>query len=183
MFASLERLSHLLTALHGRAGAQQGLTSLQVFLLLELASNREMGVRELAARFSLSRPTVSRSLAILAKRKLVETHPHSQDGRRVVFSLSSGGRQVVASVARLLQPAVESLERLPRKQQQALWTGLMALLAHWEKEGLMASFRMCPTCRFFRGEMGDARAFCELLGRPLTFDQFRLDCPEYEERR
>lgn len=178
--AALERLGHVLMALHGRAGLAEGLTSLQVFLLLELSGGSELGVRELAARFVLSRATVSRSLAFLEKKQLVKATRHPKDGRRVIFSLTPRGRKVVVSLAAPLENVLASVEAMPKVQQTSLWESLLMLLVHWERAGLMAAAKACPTCRFFRPGSEKTQAFCELLARPLTVSQLRLDCPEHQ---
>lgn len=178
--AALERLGHVLVAVHGRAGMGAGLTSLQVFLLMELSGQVKLGVRELAARFSVSRPTISRSLAILAQKRLVQAASHPEDARRVLFSLTRQGRKLVASLGAGLRPLLAGVEALAPAQQAALWEGLLAVLGQWERMGLMSAARTCPTCRFFRREPGDPQAFCELLARPLTVEQLRLDCPEHQ---
>lgn len=178
--AALERLGRVLVALHGRAGLREGLTSLQVFLLLELSGSSELGVRELAARFALSRATVSRSLALLQKKQLVAAVRHPEDRRRVVFSLTHRGQEMVVLLAAPLGNVLASVEALPQGQQISLWESLLALLVHWEQAGFMAAAKTCPTCRFFRRAPGEALAFCELLSRPLTAAQLRLDCPDHQ---
>ncbi len=178
--AGIERLGHVLLALHARAGLEHGLTSLQVFLLLEVAGSRELGVRELAARFSLSRPTVSRSLASLQKKGLLEAMRHPEDGRRVVFSATCQGQEVAAAVYAPLQVVLAAVEALPQAQQVSLWVNVLALLLRWERVGLMTAAKACPTCRFFRRGGGELQAFCDLLQRPLTMGELRLDCPDHQ---
>lgn len=178
--AALERLAHLVFSLQWRAAASRGLTALQAFLLGELSARPELGVRELADRFGLRRPTVSRALATLQAKGLVVRAPDRADRRRVVFANTAQGDRVAAAVAEATGALTGALGVLPPPQQEVLWTALLQLLVVFENAGLMAAHRLCLTCRFYRPPTAEGPAFCSLLGKPLRGSQLRLDCPDHQ---
>lgn len=81
--------------------SRHDLTIGQFGLLGLLARSGSASIRELAARATLDETALSRGLAPLVRRGLVDTRPDERDGRRRVVSLSASGR-------RLLDEAVPS---------------------------------------------------------------------------
>jgi len=178
--AALERLARLLASSQWEVATSSGLTALQLRLLEELAAAPRRGVGELATSLQLAPPTVSRALATLASKGLVEQKPDPADRRRVLFSLTQGGQALVERLGGWAQPLGAALASLGQEVRLELFSGLLALLGALEARGLMAQLRMCLTCRFFLPGDGQHQAFCRLLERPLSPGELRLDCPDHQ---
>lgn len=177
--AALERLAHVVMGLQWQAAAARGLTALQGFLLAELVAHPRLGVRELAERFRLTRPTVSRALTTLKAKGLVKAEADPNDGRRISFRLTPRGHRAASALAQAPEPLLAAFGSLPPPAAATIWTGLLQLLVLLERAGVMAAGRMCPTCRYFR-DQGGGHAFCQLLEKPLRPQAWRLDCPDHQ---
>jgi DNA-binding MarR family transcriptional regulator len=75
-----------------------GVTGGQVSLLVQIRSQRGIGVRELAAREGMSAPGMSKYVARLEREGLVERGPVGGDRRRIGLTLTEAGERVLRSV-------------------------------------------------------------------------------------
>jgi DNA-binding MarR family transcriptional regulator len=75
-----------------------GVTGGQVSLLVQIRSQRGIGVRELAAREGMSAPGMSKYVARLERDGLVERGPVGGDRRRIGLTLTEAGERVLRSV-------------------------------------------------------------------------------------
>ncbi|MCS7182194.1 MAG: MarR family transcriptional regulator [Thermoanaerobaculum sp.] len=178
--AALERLAHVVLALQWQAAGQIGLTGLQGLLLAQLAVDASLGVKELAERLRLSRPTVSRALGSLRRKKLIAAHRSAVNKRRVSFRLTPAGQSKSESLQQVAEPLLAALATLGAEGQEVLWQQLLRLLTALGRQGVMGSAGLCPTCRFFTADPAGRSFYCKLLQQPLSVSQLRLDCPEHE---
>lgn len=88
-----------LTRLYDDAVSAHDLTIGQFGLLGLLVDSQNDSIREFAARAMLDETALSRGLAPLVRRGLVDVSPDENDGRRRVVSLSKAGRQLFDSAA------------------------------------------------------------------------------------
>ena len=105
---NLRRTERLVTAHYDRYLAGAGLTAVQLPILAALTTVEEPTFRALAETLELDRSTLSRNLALLAERGLVEIVPSS--GRTPgSISLTRKGRRTLARAHRLWLEAHEAL--------------------------------------------------------------------------
>lgn len=109
-----------------RASEQQlGVSGAQLFVLKALAGSRAISLNELAARTYTHQSTVSVVVKRLVDRGLVSRVTSELDARRIELELTRRGRALLARAPRATQDRlIEGLEKLPRKQRQALATAL-----------------------------------------------------------
>jgi DNA-binding MarR family transcriptional regulator len=113
----------------GREAEQKlGISSAQLFVLQALHEARELSINELADLTFTHQSSVSMVVARLADGRFVTRRSASQDGRKVVVSLTPAGRAVLkrspdAGQAKL----VKALGSLPRADLSALASNLDAL--------------------------------------------------------
>src|SRR5690606_41241672 len=77
------------------------------------------------------------------------------------------------------------LAGLSETEKAALLQALLTLLAAMQRDGILATARMCPTCRHFvadRHAGAEQPHHCLLLDRPLAPRDLRADCPEHAAR-
>jgi DNA-binding MarR family transcriptional regulator len=180
---ALERAGQALRVLLWDSGRRYGLTPTQLQVLLRLAADaparRRVGA--LAAELDVSHPTVSDSLAVLRRKRLVEPET---ERRGAPLRLTPQGRRVADAVAGWHEPVLAALAELDGGEKERTLRLLMDLIAALQRAGTVTVARMCVTCRFFRPDRHQAsRAphHCALLDIPLAGADLRVDCPDHEQ--
>jgi DNA-binding MarR family transcriptional regulator len=105
--------------------ARHGVTLTELRLLATLGRHDGLAVSEASRLTGIDKAWVSRSLAVLVKRKLVSRHPHPSDSRIVLLSLTPMGK---AKVRQIIPLAVARNERLLAglsKREKALLNGIL----------------------------------------------------------
>lgn len=93
---AVRKAARAVTAAYEAALAPSGLTAGQFSLLVALAAAGPMPHGTLARALGLDRTTLTRALAPLARRGLVETVPSGADGRLRVLALTAAGAETLA---------------------------------------------------------------------------------------
>lgn len=102
------------------AGHEPPMTVSQ-FLALRAIDSEGVSGGELARRTGVSGPAVSQLLTSLAETGLLSRHELADDRRRLVLTLTSEGKRVLASAQSLLRQQLSSLlVELPRPEADAL---------------------------------------------------------------
>jgi len=183
---ALERLGQASGVLARRAAEADGLSPIQLRLLLRLAAAPERRWRPsaLAREFDVSAASLSDSIAALERKGLVERRPLGSDRRGTSLHLSGAGRRLAAEAAVPTAPLERAVAALPQAEQLALMGSLFALIESLREEGVITVARMCVSCAHFRpgAHSGAQPNHCALLDIPLGAADLRLDCPEHEPR-
>ena len=102
-------------------------------VLYELAQRREATATSLAAALAIDHGYLSRILRSFEERDLIVRRRDQNDGRQVVLSLTTKGRELHAALVPLAQTYAQSLaERLSPDEQAALQTAFTKLAARAE---------------------------------------------------
>lgn len=126
-----------------------GVSGAQLFVLKALSGSRAISLNDLAARTYTHQSTVSVVVKRLVDRGLVSRVTSPLDARRVELELTRRGRALLARAPRATQGRlIEGLEKLPRKERQALATALH----HWVEAMQLDSE---APAMFFEEEGGD----------------------------
>jgi DNA-binding MarR family transcriptional regulator len=185
--AAVERLGTTARLLLRRAAAAHGLAVIQAELVLRLAriDGPGSGLRELAAEFDVTAPTVSDSLAALRRKGLVEAVTPSRDRRRVHNLLTRAGRAVAVDLAGWDAPLQRRLAEIADRGD--VLQSLLGVIAGLLEDGVITVARTCLTCRFLRTEEPRAglravtsRLHCGLLDISLPPELLRADCPDHQ---
>ena len=177
--ATLERLGEVLRNLSWDAGRSMKVSHLHVQMLAFLRGRSKEGTRgvDLAARFHLSKPTVSVAVRSLEEHGAVRLVTSKSDSRAKVIVLTPKGRRMAEKATSHLDALVPLLERIPSDDRDALYASLFALLDAARTAGLVRVYSMCATCAHFGERNG--RAYCALLRKPLAPHELRVDCPDH----
>lgn len=178
----LERLCNLLRVESRDSGGAAGLLPVQLEALHYLAQcNRYSdSVQAVADYLGQTKGTVSRTLAVLAQRGLIDKHVDPDDRRVVHLQINKAGRQVLRKAippAFLRKGATGLGDERAVQLQQALTDLLLA--AQRARGG--RSFGACYSCRF--NELVEGRYRCGLTGEPLSLAETRLICREHDYPR
>jgi DNA-binding MarR family transcriptional regulator len=181
----LFRMSQALANARGQAAAEQGVSPLQLQLLIDLAQRGDGSwtAAALARRHGISAPTLSDSLAVLTRRRFVVQRPSAADARQKELQLTVKGRALAQRALADLDELVRVCARMQRSERDQALATTIDLIRRFNELGWIRSDRMCSTCRFFerdRARSGRTPHFCRLIERPLAAADLRVDCPEHE---
>jgi DNA-binding MarR family transcriptional regulator len=128
----MRRLRTLVAALgHSARRVEQrtGLTNAQLFILRQLADDRDLSINELAAYALTKQSTVSVVVSRLERQGLVRRDRSPVDARRVMVSLTAAGRRILRSAPEPPTSRVlRVLSELAPAQIKSLDLGLGALV-------------------------------------------------------
>jgi DNA-binding MarR family transcriptional regulator len=162
----------------------RGLTPTQGQILALLrATTGGLRLGALAAQLGVTAPTVSGSVAALARKGLVAKHPLAGDGRGVVVRLTPAGTSEAAAAAAWPDFLLEAVDELSAAEQAAFLRALVTMIRTLQERGRIPVARMCVSCRFFqpyRHRDDPARPHhCAFVDAPFGDGQLRLDCPDH----
>src|SRR5215469_14920242 len=98
---SVSRLGRRMRAERIAQGLQPELSDTQLTALAALEKHSEMTPGELAEHEKVQPPSITRVIASLEERGLIERMPHPSDRRQVVLTVTDQGRDVVRQVRQL----------------------------------------------------------------------------------
>lgn len=179
LFDLVERLSLLNRAGLRHAGAAQGLqpVHLQVLFYLNQANRFSNTPLALTDYLGLTKGTVSQTVLVLARRRLVSRYADPDDGRVVRLILTQGGAALLKTLnsAGAWREAVQTAS--PARVSSAMVV-LRQVLAQVQAQGDKRSFGVCATCRHNQ-RLGPRSYFCGLLQEKLSSPEVRLICREH----
>ncbi len=130
---ALDSVRILVASLYRSARAverRSGLTNAQLYALQHVGAFGPLGVNDLTRYLATSQSTVSSIVARLARSGLVRREPSTDDGRRVVVTITPAGqRRLRVSTTTPMGRLIVALERLPDRDARRLSSSLSALLA------------------------------------------------------
>lgn len=173
----IERLSTLFRAALWDEAKQCGLSPLQVQIMLFIASHTQTlnNVSCLAKEFGITKATVSDAVRSLLGKKLLKKQS-AGDARAFSLYLTTSGHKLVEKLGALTQYFDEALTAIPASERKKIWEGLLLLIGHLQKTGVIP-LRMCFNCQHFSERKG--APYCNLLQQSLYLEDIRLDCPEH----
>lgn len=100
MRISVSRLARRLRVERGLGGTELVLSDIQLAALAALERHQAMSPGELADHEKVQPPSMTRDIAVLEERNLVQRAPHPTDRRQVVLTVTPEGRALVDRVRR-----------------------------------------------------------------------------------
>lgn len=179
LFDLVERLSLLTRAGLRQAGASQGLqpVHLQVLFYLNQANRFSNTPQALTEYLGLTKGTVSQTVLVLARRKLVSRYADPSDGRVVRLALTAGGAVLLKTLnsAGAWREAVKAAS--PARVSSATMV-LRQVLAQVQAQSGRRSFGACASCRHNQ-RLGPRSYFCGLMQEKLSSPEVRRICREH----
>ena len=176
LFDLSERLGTLTRARLRQAGLAHGLQTihLQVMMYLGRAnrlSNTPQGTTEY---LGLTKGTVSQSILVLARKRLVTRQTDERDGRVVRLVLTERAVSLLKeiNVVGAWRDALQSAS--PARVSSAMQV-LRQVLTNLQTEAGQRAFGVCSTCRHNQ-RLGPRSYFCALIQEKLSSPEVRLIC-------
>jgi DNA-binding MarR family transcriptional regulator len=182
---ALLRLEQALASGRAAIAGTQSLSPLQSQVLLDLlhGAGGDQTAAHLARRYGISAATLSDSLAVLARKRLLRAVPVRDDRRRRNLSLTRSGVRAAERAQARLDVLVRLTHELDPAVRATCLQAVIHLIRRCHDLGWIATDRMCVTCRFFVRDRAPNRPqphFCQLIERPLGPGELRIDCPEHQ---
>lgn len=179
LFDLVERLSLLTRAGLRQAGAAQGLQPVHLHILFYLNQANRFSNTPLALTeyLGLTKGTVSQTVLVLARRRLVSRYADPQDGRivRLVLTAAGGALLNTLNSASAWRDAVRTAS--PARVTSAMIV-LRQVLAQVQSQSGKRSFGVCATCRHNQ-RLGPRSYFCGLMQEKLSSPEVRRICREH----
>jgi DNA-binding MarR family transcriptional regulator len=179
LFDLVERLSLLTRAGLRQAGAVQGLqpVHLQILFYLNQANRFSNTPLALTEYLGLTKGTVSQTVLVLARRRLVSRYADPQDGRivRLVLTAAGGALLNTLNSASAWRDAVRTAS--PARVTSAMIV-LRQVLVQVQSQSGKRSFGVCASCRHNQ-RLGPRSYFCGLMQEKLGSPEVRRICREH----
>lgn len=105
----------------GLGGTEMVLSDIQLAALAALDRHEAMSPGELAEHEKVQPPSMTRVIAVLEERKLVQRAPHPTDRRQVILTVTPEGRALVNRVRRRKEAwLAQRLQELTPEEQETL---------------------------------------------------------------
>lgn len=180
--AALERIANAFKVLLWNESKDLELTPVQVQTLIFLLYHHQSlcTVSSLAAEFGMTKATVSDVVKTLEQKKLIKKEQNESDSRSFILRLTHEGKPVAKQAALFSSVIHTPIETMNRQEKEIMLKGLLNIIHHLNKEGIITVQRMCFNCRFYEPQKKGSHHYCCLLQKHLSASALRLDCPEFE---
>ncbi|GJL81318.1 MAG: transcriptional regulator [marine bacterium B5-7] len=176
----LKRLGVLTQAENRQIAGLEGLQPVHLDVLRYLTRcNRYSNTPAAVGQYlNTTKGTVSQSINVLEREKLISKYPDANDGRVVRLRLLKKGLRLLDRPAHK-SSIVAAISDLGKKEQDGLEKGLAELLRRAQRRNDSKSFGICHTCRFFH-TLGKSEFQCGITQERLTREDSHLICVEHE---
>jgi DNA-binding MarR family transcriptional regulator len=176
----IQRLAVVAQAENRRLAGSAGLQPVHIDVLRYLARcNRYSNTPAAIGQFlSTTKGTVSQSIKVLEREKLISKLSDAKDGRVIRLRLLKKGSDLLKRIDEdsAIQAAVEDVGA---DKQLTLENSLVALLRRAQQLNDSKTFGACNTCSFFR-RLADGGFQCGITNESLTVDDSMRICVEHE---
>jgi len=181
IIASLERIAQAFRVLLWNESKTNGLSPIQVQVLIFLLHHDEemRKVSYLASEFNMTKATISDTVKTLEQKGLITKAYNQHDTRSYHICLSAAGKAIANQTALFTRELQAPIGQLDAGDKEALWLGLVGIIRHLNKAGIITIQRMCFTCSHYRPDPGGNGHFCQLMNQSLMPAELRVDCPEH----
>ncbi len=177
---ALERISEAFRVLLWQEGKENALTplQLQVLIFLKFHSPEKCKVNYLAKEFNVTKATISETVRLLAKKKLIYKETDPTDTRSYSIYLTEEGKKIAAKSSAFASVLEKPIHSYSNKQKAVLFQSLIELIEKLNRAGIVTVQRMCFSCRFYEAKAKND--YCKLLEKELYRQDLRVDCSEHE---
>lgn len=179
LFDLVERLGNLIRASLRAAGVTLGLqpVHLQALMYLAQANRYSNTPQALGEYLGLTKGTVSQSILLLARKKLVTRKADARDGRVVRLTLTEAGHAALKRV-NLAGAWREALQSASPARINSAAVVLRQLLSGLQQQAGRRSFGVCATCQHNQ-RLGPRTYLCGLTQEKLSSPESRKICREH----
>lgn len=179
--ASLERVAQAFRVLLWNESKEYSLSPIQVQVLIFLLhhSREKRKVSYLADEFNMTKATISECVKTLEQKQLIVKEHEPHDTRSYSIHLTETGEEIAKKTSFFADQIQIPIDNLSPSAKDNLLAGLLEIIGHLNKTGIITIQRMCSTCQFYNSDNGH---FCQLLNQQLAETELRIDCEEHIPR-
>jgi DNA-binding MarR family transcriptional regulator len=176
---AVERLGNLVRTGLRQAGTAQGLQPVHIQALMYLSeANRYSNTPQALAEYlGLTKGTVSQSLLVLSRRRLISRYSDEKDGRVVRLALTEKGKDVLKEVSLAGHWRDALAQASPARLNSAIKV-LKEALGELQRRNGHKTFGVCVTCRHHL-HIGPRSYVCGLTKEKLSSGEVRKICREH----
>lgn len=180
--ASLERVAQAFRVLLWQESKEFALSPIQVQTLIFLLhhSDEKRKVSYLADEFNMSKATISDTIKTLEQKELISKEYEPHDTRSYIIGLTKKGKDIARKTSLFTKEIVAPIDKLPQDDKETMLLGLLDIIQHLNKSGVITIQRMCSTCTYYQPTASGQKHFCKLLNQQLHVAELRIDCPEHD---
>jgi DNA-binding MarR family transcriptional regulator len=179
--AALEKISEVFRVLLWAEAKEHKLSPIQLQLLIFLkyhASDKHRRIAAMAKEFNLTKATVSDSIKVMEQKGLIQRTGDSLDSRSFNFSLTDQGMKLTGAIEHFTLPLDGAIATLSDHQKEIMLSVVLDLIYKLNQGGVISTQRMCYNCFYYNGDRKQQH-HCNLMQKPLAFDELRFECPEH----
>ena len=180
--AALEKISEVFRVLLWSEAKEHQVSPIQLQILVFLkyhTQKQQCRIAFIAKEFNLTKATISDSVKVLEQKELVQRITDEEDSRSFNFSLTPRGEKLAELVENFTMPLDGAIAGLSQPQKEYLLSSVLDLIFRLNQQGVISTQRMCYNCHYYKGDHKNCH-FCNLMQKPLAFDELRLECPEHK---
>ncbi len=184
IIAGLERISRVFKFLLWDIAKNENLSPIQIQFLIFLLYNKPSRTytTDIANEFNLTKATVSDAIASLEEKNLVEKHQDINDKRRYLLKLTPKGKKIAKQLSTWADVLKDNLKNFNQRDKEIILEFILKLIESFYEAGIITAQRMCFSCLYFQKNAypnSNAPHHCNLLNKPLSIIELRLDCEDY----
>lgn len=179
--AALERISMVFRVLLWNEGKKQSLSPIQIQILIYLLNHglEKRKVSYLAQEFNLTKATISDAIKSLEQKELIFKESEPTDTRSYAIHLTQKGSETALQASIFANEMLTPVEKLDDAHKEALLSGLLQIIHHFNLDGTISVQRMCHTCLYYKPGFNGTKHYCGLINKELAVYELRIDCPEH----
>ncbi len=182
--AGLERILRVFRLLLWDVANDENLSPIQIQFLIYLLYNQSSRCRvtDIANEFSLTKATVSDAIASLEEKGLVMKAESENDKRSYLIKLTPKGKKVATKISTWADTLKNNLKKFNKKEKETILEFILKMIESLYDAGIITVQRMCFSCLYFQKNANpdsDSPHYCNLLNKPLSTIELRLDCEDY----
>lgn len=179
---AFERISDAHRALLWNQAKVLGISPIQIQILIFVTYHQDKmcTVSHLAKEFNITKPTISDSVKVLAKKELIVKETVPTDTRSYIITITPKGKRLVNKVETFVNPFRSIINKLSDERQSELYDNLSKMLFDLQISNVLQVQRICYSCQHYTEAANEEKDYCKFykieLDKP---DDIRVDCPGY----
>ncbi|MGA7181591.1 MAG: MarR family winged helix-turn-helix transcriptional regulator [Thiobacillaceae bacterium] len=176
---TVERLGNIVRTGLRQAGTAQALQPVHIQALMYLSeANRYSNTPQALAEYlGLTKGTVSQSLLVLSRRRLISRYADEKDGRVVRLALTEKGKDILKEIGLTGHWRDALAQASPARLNSAIKV-LKEALSELQRRNGHKTFGICVTCRHHL-HIGPRSYVCGLTKEKLSSGEVRKICREH----
>lgn len=182
----IEQLAQVIRTLYWDRLKSEGISPIQFQMMRYLCQNEQSDITigNLVGRFEVSYATISDSIKILEKKKIVTKIQDPEDKRIIHVTLSTDGKSLLQSLSNWDEKLINSLSLLNIETLTDMHSGILQTISSLQNNKLLSKSTHCLSCKHFRinpAGISHDNHYCASFETKLDEVDLRISCDRHEE--